>query len=141
MTKKYTNTVRCGWLLVACAAIFISACSVVAGSTVNSNKPAQAALPPVSLHLPPLGLRLRDMSPVERSDLKLNHGVIVVVAVGASAMAGVREDDIILCVDKKPVTNTEQFWLLVDATKWNCTLQIMRKDQRLEVVIGAKEGY
>lgn len=141
MTTKYKNAMRYGWLLATCAAVFLNASSAVAGPTVDSSKPTQAAQQPVSLHLPPLGLRLRDMSPVERSDLKLNHGVIVVVAVGASAMAGVREDDIILGVDKKPVANTEQFWLMVDAAKWNCTLQIMRKDKRLEVVIGAKEGY
>ncbi len=141
MTTKYTNTIWCEWLLATCAAVFLSACSAVAGPDIYSAKPAQTALQPVSLHLPPLGLRLRDMSPAERNDLKLNHGVIVVVAVGASAMAGVREDDIILGVDKKPVVNTEQFWLMVDAAKWNCTLQIMRKDKRLEVVIGAKEGY
>lgn len=139
MTMKYTNAIWYGWLLATCAAVFLNACSVAAGPDIYSGKPAQAALQPVSLHLPPLGLRLRDMLPAERNDLKLNHGVIVVVAVGASAMAGVREDDIIFAVDKKPVANTEQFWLMVDATKWKCTLQIMRKDKLLEVVIGAKE--
>jgi S1-C subfamily serine protease len=125
--------------IFAFAALVVSASAGVADRPVDSNKSVQADAPPVSLHLPPLGLRLRELSAKERADLKLNQGVVVVVAVGASAIAGVREDDIILAVDKKPVSGTEQFWLLVDAAKWKCTLQILRKDKRVEVGIGVKE--
>lgn len=123
-------------LLLACVAVAFSARADAAPSPAT----AQTEAPTVSLHLPPLGLRLRDMTVKEREDLKLKQGIMVVVAVGASAIAGVREDDIILAVDKKPVTGTEQFWLLVDAAKWKCTLQILRKDKRIEVLIGAKDG-
>jgi serine protease Do len=136
MTYTDIRIARYVFLLVACVAFMFSARAGAAGSPATS----QAEAPTVSLHLPPLGLRLRDMSAKEREDLKLKQGVMVVVAVGASAIAGVREDDIILAVDKKPVTGTEQFWLLVDAAKWKCTLQILRKDKRIEVVIGAKDG-
>jgi S1-C subfamily serine protease len=125
--------------IFAFAALVVSASASAADRPVDSNKPVQADAPPVSLHLPPLGLRLRELSAKERADLKLNQGVVVVVAVGASAIAGVREDDIILAVDKKPVSGTEQFWLLVDAAKWKCTLQVLRKDKRVEVGIGVKE--
>jgi S1-C subfamily serine protease len=129
---------RCGWLLLAFAGIYLSACAALAESTDNTNPPPKASVAPVSLHLPPLGLRLRDLLATERAELKLDNGILVVVAVGAAAIAGVREDDIIVAVNKKPVTNTEQFWLLIDATNWNCTLQIVRKDKRLDIAIGAK---
>jgi S1-C subfamily serine protease len=138
MTKKYTALVRYTWLLVAFAGIYLSAGAGLAESSDNTNPTPKVSVPPVSLHLPPLGLRLRDLSPAERADLKLDNGILVVVAVGAAAIAGVREDDIIVTVDKKPVTNAEQFWLLVDAKNWNCTLQIVRKDKRLDIAIGAK---
>jgi serine protease Do len=136
MTSKDIRIARSLFLLVTCAAFVFNAYSGTAGSPATP----QVEAPTASLHLPPLGLRLRDMSAKEREELKLKQGIAVVVAVGASAIAGVREDDIILAVDKKPVTGTEQFWLLVDAAKWKCTLQILRKDKRIEVVIGAKEG-
>jgi hypothetical protein len=131
---------RVGLLLSLFAALVLSVPSGAADSPADASKPLVKGAPPVSLHLPPLGLRLRDMSVTERAELKLNQGIVVMVAVGASAIAGVREDDIILAVDKKPVTGTEQFWLLVDAAKWKCTLQILRKDKRIEVAIGEKDG-
>lgn len=140
MTSIDIRIARYMFLLLACVAFAFSARAVVATSSATPSATAQAEAPTVSLHLPPLGLRLRDMTAKEREDLKRNQGIVVVVAVGASAIAGVREDDIILAVDKKPVTGTEQFWLLVDAAKWKCTLQILRKDKRIEVVIGAKDG-
>lgn len=136
MTSTNIREGRCLLLLLACVAVAFSARADAAPLPAT----AQTEAPAVSLHLPPLGLRLRDMTVKEREDLKLKQGIMVVVAVGASAIAGVREDDIILAVDKKPVTGTEQFWLLVDAAKWKCTLQILRKDKRIEVLIGAKDG-
>jgi hypothetical protein len=140
MTSVDTRISRYVGLLLVCTALALSTRSGAAELSTDSNKPLGKDAAPVSLHLPPLGLRLRDMLVTERADLKLNQGIVVVVAVGASAIAGVREDDIILAVDKKPVTGTEQFWLLVDAAKWKCTLQILRKDKRIDVVIGAKDS-
>lgn len=136
MTSTNIREGRCLLLLLACVAVAFSARADAAPLPAT----AQTEAPAVSLHLPPLGLRLRDMTVKEHEDLKLKQGIMVVVAVGASAIAGVREDDIILAVDKKPVTGTEQFWLLVDAANWKCTLQILRKDKRIEVLIGAKDG-
>lgn len=141
MTKMTVTSSRAVHLLLIfiCAVFVVSSEASADGAAVDSNKPLQADLPSVSLHLPPLGLRVRDMSATERDDSKLKQGIVVVVAVGASAIAGVREDDIILAVNKSPATGAEQFWLLVDKAKWKCTLQIMRKDKRIEVAIGAKE--
>lgn len=141
MTSTDTRISRYVGLLLACMTLALSTRSAAAELPADINKSLGKDAAPVSLHLPPLGLRLRDMLVTERADLKLNQGIVVVIAVGASAIAGVREDDIILAVDKKPVTGTEHFWLLVDAAKWNCTLQILRKGKRIDVVIGTKEGY
>jgi S1-C subfamily serine protease len=105
----------------------------------RAEKPASAPTPvPVraSLHLPPLGLVIREMTASERLDHQLDHGVWVVVAVGASAIAGVRENDIILSVDKEPVKAPEEFWILLDRKNWQCTLGLLRQGKQLNVEVG-----
>jgi S1-C subfamily serine protease len=97
---------------------------------------APAANKPVSLHLPPMGLVLRDMTADERTARNIDHGVWVVVAVGASAIAGVREDDIILTVDAMPVRDVDSFWIQMDRANWQCRLGILRKGARIQVDIG-----
>ncbi len=89
-----------------------------------------------SLHLPPLGLVLREMTAEERESRRLDHGVWVVVAVGASAIAGVREDDVILSVDNHPVNDVDHFWMMVDRTNWRCTLGILREGKYMQFEIG-----
>jgi serine protease Do len=110
-------------------------------STESVSPATEAALPApqnraVSLHLPPLGLVLREMTADERTARNIEHGVWVVVAVGASAIAGVREDDIVLTVDAAPVRDVDSFWIQMDRANWQCRLGILRKGAQIYVDIG-----
>lgn len=115
-------------------------------ASASSTAPAPAALPrkfasqaeltPASLHRLPLGLLLREMTTAERESQMLDHGVLVVIAVGASAIAGVREGDIILSVNQTQVKTVDQFWLLMDAANWRAALVIHRGDSRIVIDIG-----
>jgi S1-C subfamily serine protease len=91
---------------------------------------------PVSLHSLPLGLLLRDMTSEERTLRNVEQGVWVVVAVGASAIAGVREDDIILSLDNMPVRDVDSFWIQMDRADWRGRLGILRNTTRISVDIG-----
>ncbi|MBC7945682.1 MAG: DegQ family serine endoprotease [Burkholderiales bacterium] len=59
-----------------------------------------------------LGLVLNEMSPEQRSQTK-STGLIVQSVQGSSAKAGIREGDVILAVNDKEVSSTEQFDKLV----------------------------
>jgi hypothetical protein len=91
---------------------------------------------PVALHSLPLGLLLRDMTSDERTARNVEHGVWVVVAVGASAIAGVREDDIIISLDNMPVRDVDSFWIQMDRADWRGRLGILRNTTRIHVDIG-----
>lgn len=106
-----------------------------------ASQAANAAVPvpankPTSLHLPPMGLVLREMTADERATRNIDHGVWVMVAVGASAIAGVREDDIILTVDGTPVRDIDSFWIQMDRANWQCRLVILRKNARINIDFG-----
>lgn len=94
-----------------------------------------AASSPASLHQLPLGLLLRDISNEELETLRIGYGVIVMVAVGASAIAGVREGDIVLSINKNRVQSVEQFWIWMDMHQWQGTLLIWRGETTIEVEI------
>jgi serine protease Do len=57
------------------------------------------------------GLTLADLTDAQRSELKLNGGVLVenVQAQGAAARAGVRRGDVIIAVNNQDVKSVEQF--------------------------------
>lgn len=107
-----------------------------AASQAVTGKTAAPANTPTSLHLPPMGLVLREMTADERAARSIDHGVWVMVAVGASAIAGVREDDIILTVDGAPVRDVDSFWIQMDRANWQCRLGILRKSTRISIDFG-----
>lgn len=94
-----------------------------------------AASSPASLHRLPLGLLLRDISNEEHEKLRLDYGVMVVVAVAVSAIAGIREGDIVLSIDKNRVQSVEQFWIWMDMHQWQGTLLIRRGETTTEIEI------
>jgi serine protease Do len=61
------------------------------------------------------GLTLSELSDTQRSELKLNGGVLVenVQAQGAAARAGIRRGDVILAVNNQDVKSIEQFNQLI----------------------------
>jgi serine protease Do len=56
-----------------------------------------------------LGLKVSDLTEVQRKELKLKSGVKVDAATGAAARAGLREGDLILSVDNVEVATVKAF--------------------------------
>ncbi len=139
-------------ILAACANIASTPTragdSTAGAQKLHSNRTATAAtglptkvasgaqLMPASLHSLPLGLLLREMTVEERENHILDYGVVVLVAVGVSAIAGVREDDLILRVNQVQVKAVDQFWMLMDAENWQAALIIRRGNKQLVINIG-----
>jgi serine protease Do len=56
-----------------------------------------------------LGLHVADLSAAQKRELRIDRGVLVDVAQGAAATAGVRTGDLILQMNNVPVTSAAQF--------------------------------
>ncbi len=61
---------------------------------------------------------------------------MVVIAVGASAIAGIREGNIILSVNQTQIRTVEQFWVLMDAESWRAALVIRRGETQIIINVG-----
>ncbi len=63
-----------------------------------------------------LGITVTDLTDEQRGELELEGGVLVgKVVAGAASRAGIREEDIILRVDNKDVSNAREFTKLIEA--------------------------
>jgi serine protease Do len=63
-----------------------------------------------------LGITVMNLTDEQRAELELDTGVLVgKVVTGAASRAGIREDDIILRVDNKDVSNAREFDKLIEA--------------------------
>jgi serine protease Do len=60
-----------------------------------------------------LGLVVSDLTAAQKKELKVENGVIVEVAEGAAARAGIRSGDLILRINNTDVTDSKQFNALV----------------------------
>ncbi|MCD8514886.1 MAG: DegQ family serine endoprotease [Burkholderiaceae bacterium] len=70
---------------------------------------SRAPAPQVSEASEVLGLTVRELSAAEKRDLRLEGGVLVVGAQGPAARAGVRQDDVIVGIGDRAVTNLSDF--------------------------------
>jgi len=61
----------------------------------------------------PLGLAVSDLSAERKQQLRLRHGVLVDVADGPAARAGIRSGDIILTINNQEVSNARRFGEIV----------------------------
>ena len=73
------------------------------GATPAPRKPKAEVAPNA------LGLHVSDLSAAQKRELHISSGVLVDVAQGAAAMAGVRTGDLILQLNNVPVTSAAQF--------------------------------
>lgn len=72
-------------------------------SRQQPGRPAPGAAPDA------LGLGLSNVSPAERKELGIDHGLLVEVAQGPAASAGILPGDVILQWNNTPLTSVEQF--------------------------------
>ena len=71
------------------------------------NKPAPGAAPDA------LGLHLSNVTPADRKELGIDHGLLVEEAQGPAATAGIQPGDLILQWNNTPITSVEQFKALL----------------------------
>jgi len=81
---------------------------------VAENAPAKAE-PEKAKVSETLGLSVRDLTAAERRDLKLDGGVIITNAEGPAARAGLRQDDVVVAVANRPVSQLRDFEAAVSA--------------------------
>jgi serine protease Do len=82
-----------------------------------------------------LGLALRPLSPDERRQSGLDHGLLVEDSDGAAARAGIHEGDIVLALNGKPVTSAEQIRRALEGKPRHVALLIQRADRQIFVPI------
>jgi len=82
-----------------------------------------------------LGLALRELTPQERKQIKVDAGLVVENAQGAAAKAGIQRGDVILAVGDTPVKSVEQLRKLTEKSGKTVALLIQRNDMRTYVPV------
>jgi serine protease Do len=82
-----------------------------------------------------LGVSVRPLTPEERKEAKLDGGVVVESVAGPAAKAGVRPGDVIVAVNRTPITGVEALRELVQKSDKSVALLIQRDDERLFVPV------
>lgn len=83
-----------------------------------------------------LGMKLRPLTPEERSQAGVNGGLVVEESSGRAAEAGIQEGDVVLSVNGTPVTSVEQLRNLIHGHDNQVALLIQRGDTRIFVPVG-----
>jgi len=83
-----------------------------------------------------LGMKLRPLTPDERSQAGVSGGLVVQESSGRAAEAGIQEGDVVLSVNGTPVTSVEQLRSLVQGHGSQVALLIQRGDTRIFVPVG-----
>jgi serine protease Do len=105
------------------------------GSTPAPRKPKADAAPNA------LGLHVSDLSAAQKRELRISSGVLVDVAQGAAALAGVRTGDLILQLNNVPITSAAQFGALAAKLdpKKSVALLVRRGDVAQYLVIKPRQ--
>jgi serine protease Do len=82
-----------------------------------------------------IGLSVRLLTASEKSQLKTHGSVVVVDANGPAAEAGLREGDVILSINREPVTTVDQFQNAVKNAGHSATLLVQHDAQQSIVTI------
>ena len=82
-----------------------------------------------------IGLSVRLLTASEKSQLKTRGSVVVVDANGPAAEAGLREGDVILSINREPVTTVDQFQTAVKNAGHSATLLVQHDAQQSIVTI------
>ncbi len=84
---------------------------------------------------PRLGLALRPLSPQERKQAELDHGLLVQEAAGPAAKAGINEGDVVIAINGKPVNSIEDLKRVLEAKPKSVALLVWRDGDRLFVPV------
>lgn len=77
-----------------------------------------------------LGLALRPLSPTERQQASIDHGLLVQGVQGAAERAGLTRGDVVLAINGKPVDALEDVQRVLDAKPKNVALLVWRGGER-----------
>ncbi len=86
-------------------------------------------------HKGKLGLALRPLQPDEKSEAKVDGGLLVEQASGAAARAGVQQGDVIVSVNGQPVKDIAQVRSIVAKADKSVALLIQRDGERIFVPV------
>ena len=107
--------------------------NVTIGSASNATVAKNGEAAPEGSHL---GMKLRPLTPDERSQAGVSGGLVVEESSGRAAEAGIQEGDVVLSVNGTPVNSVEQLRGLVHGHDNQVALLIQRGDTRIFVPVG-----
>jgi S1-C subfamily serine protease len=140
MLKRVLTAIAAAIIAAAIAYVLLHSADGRLFSTADAGSQANTLASTTAARMPPWGLYLRDLTDAEREERNVKNGILVIVAVGASAIAGVKADDVIMKVDDKAVRNVDEFWNVAAATNGRFALGLRRKDEEIVIKIGSAEG-
>jgi serine protease Do len=82
-----------------------------------------------------LGLAVRPLSPDEKRQAHVDHGLVVEDVGGAAAHAGIQPGDVVLSLNGRPINSAEQIRKALESHPKHVALLIQRDDQRIFVPI------
>ena len=80
-----------------------------------------------------LGLSMRPLTKEEKSQAKLDHGLVIEDVGGAAARAGIEPGDVLLAINGKPVSSVEQVKGVLASKPKTVALLVQREGERLFV--------
>jgi serine protease Do len=97
----------------------------IAVGEFEPDRPVRVANAPAPAQTSAIGLAVSDLNEARKRELKVRGGVVVDVADGAAARAGLREGDVILSIDNTEVSDSKQFNALVAKLDRNRPVSVM----------------
>ncbi|WP_322105931.1 DegQ family serine endoprotease [Paraburkholderia sp. J41] len=82
-----------------------------------------------------LGVAVRPLTPDEKSNSSLDHGLLVEQSGGAAENAGIQPGDVILAVNGRPVTSADQLKQMIAQAGNSIALLIQRDDAQIFVPV------
>ncbi|MFD1555257.1 DegQ family serine endoprotease [Paraburkholderia silviterrae] len=82
-----------------------------------------------------LGVAVRPLTPEEKSNSSVDHGLLVEQAAGAAENAGIQPGDVILAVNGRPVTSADQLKQMIAKAGNSIALLIQRDDAQIFVPV------
>ena len=113
--------------------------SIVLGELASDSEakpqPQKQETPPQNHQLGKLGLSLAEMTEVQKKELGLPGGLIIMRAVGAAAQAGLMRGDILIGINQQTITDFKSFEQAIGGATGNIALLVRRGEGVLYLAI------